>query len=348
MTKKTGLFILGCVLLARLAVAAASSHPDLATADWSVNAPHSLAKDPPSNEAVWNFITHFWGKSWGGVGNLCSFGFANLRHSGELSLVAVYDAGGNAGCNDLSVFDKGPAGVEEYSDKGGLAATDIKEVVRDINSDGHFELVAPFGAASYCGQDWPIVYAWTGNGYTNVSSRYPRYYQNWLASLKQEITLQEERERLAQATPAPSAANGIVTTMPWQSGSSTAAPASVHPMQLQQPEAAPSASPEVDAASQLDVDCKLAQAAKIERFLGSKDAGMLDAIRWASSDDPQERMLAAQVFADMGTSEALKYEQTLSHDADPKVAKLASRKLRHWGEDDPYYAATFDRESPAN
>jgi hypothetical protein len=48
----------------------------------------------------------------------------------------------------------------------------------------------------------------------------------------------------------------------------------------------------------------------------------------------------------MGASEALRYEQTLSHDADPKVAKLAGRWVRHWGKRDSYNAPTFDRVTP--
>jgi hypothetical protein len=152
--------------------------------------------------------------------------------------------------------------------------------------------------------------------------------------------------RVAQPTTTSSGANGIVVANPWQSGSTPARRPSVYSMQTEQLETAASGSPEVEAASRLDIDDKQAQAAKIERFLGSKNAGMLDAIRWANSDDPQERTLATQVFADIGASEALRYEQTLSHDADTKVAKLATRKVRHWGEDDAYYAATFGRVTP--
>ena len=350
MTKKIGLLSLLC-LLAQATAAAASPQPNLASADWAVNAPHSLAKDPPSSEAIWNLMNHLWGNDRIGVilGKLCSFRFVDLRNTGELSLVTVYDWGGTSDCDQLSIYDKGPTDIEEHYYSGGLASTDIKSVVKDIKDDGHFELVAPLGAASYCDEDWPSVYAWTGNGYTNVSSRYPKYYRSWLASLKKEIAkLERERVRLAQATPAPSVANGFVIANPWHSGSAPAPPPSVYPMQPEQPEALPAVSPEVEGASQLDIDCKQAQAAKIERFLGSKDAGMLDAIRWASSNNPHERTLAAQVFADIGTPEALKYVRTLSHDADTQAATPASRMVKHWGENDPYYAPTFDRKSPDN
>ena len=108
-------------------------------------------------------------------------------------------------------------------------------------------------------------------------------------------------------------------------------------MQPEGPEQAPSVSPDIE------IDNKQAEAAKIERFLGAKDADMLDAIRWANSDDRDERTLAAQVFAEIGTPEALRYEQTLGHDADRKVAQLASGKLKHWGQDNPYGGGKFNR-----
>jgi len=363
-TKKPGLFILACVLPA-LTIAAASPPPKFASYDWSVNAPHNLRAQPPSNQAVWLFINRLGDPSLdaseigAGDGKLCWFRFVDLSRSGKLSLVAVYDGGGTADCNDLTVFDKTSAGMEMYDYSGAFAPTDIN-VVKDINSDGQFELVvfdrlAPLGWGLDWTDEWPSVYACTGNGYTNVSSQYPRYYRTWLVSLKKEIaTLERQRESDAQATPEPSEANRFVIQInPWRSGSAPASPRSVHPMQ---PEAAPSVLPEAEtaaqrdaqAAEQLDIDCKHAQAAKIERFLGSKDAGMLDAIRWANSNDPRERKLAAQVFADIGTSGALKYEQTLSHDADTDLAKLASRWVKHWGEDNSYEAPAFDRKLPDN
>ena len=347
MTKKAGVLILGCLLAARIAAAANTPEPDLASADWTVAAQHNLAKRQPPSEAVWKFMTHYWGDAWIEQGKLCSFRFVDLRHSGELSLLAIYDWGGTIDCGHLGIFDKVSGRIEEFDYNGApLRDDDVKRVLRDLRGDGRLELVVrPYAVVT--GEDlWPSIYAWTGAGYTNVSSRYPKYYRTWLASLKKKIAkLKAKRERLARATYPP--ANGFVNTHGfWQSGSAPAPPASVHPMQPEQPGAEPSVAPEVEAASRHEIDDKEAQAAKIERFLGSKDAGMLDAIRWANSRDPHERRLAARVFADMGTAEALKYEQALSRDADPKVAKLASTNLRYWGKEDPYSVGTFDLTTP--
>ena len=112
-------------------------------------------------------------------------------------------------------------------------------------------------------------------------------------------------------------------------------------MAPEQPERAVTTEPEPD----YELDAKLALAAKVERFLGSKDAGMLDAMRWANSSDPQERILAAQVFADMATPDTLTYEQTLSRDTDRTVAAFASRQIKYWGSDNPYKARNgFERQ----
>jgi hypothetical protein len=76
-----------------------------------------------------------------------------------------------------------------------------------------------------------VIYAWTGSGYSDVSSQYKDYYKEQL-----------------------------------------------------QPSQAPFAS---------DQDgCEKAATAKIQRFLGSHNAGVDDAIKWAKSNDRNEREFA--------------------------------------------------------
>jgi hypothetical protein len=82
----------------------------------------------------------------------------------------------------------------------------------------------------------------------------------------------------------------------------------------------------------------------MERFLGiSKDAGMLDAIRWSSSDDPVEREFATWTFDDISTPEAREYERTLSRDSDQDVASSAKAELKDWGE--PEQPRSFERQT---
>jgi hypothetical protein len=348
-TWKAGLLLVGFLLVTRLAFAATPLKSEFAAGRWSVNDPHNLAKYPPPKKAVWFFISKLGdplidaSDLTPGNGELCSFRFVNLRHSGKLSLVAVYDGGGTASCNNLTIYDMTSAGIESYDYNGALVSEDRK-VVKDISNDGYFEIVPydrlmPLGENLDWIDEWPSIYAWTGNGYTNVSSHYPEYYRTWLASLKKEIVkLDRERAHVAHESAAEIAhnrvviGNGVVVTNNF--------------FVQKEPEAAQSVSPQMEAAPAIDIDRLQAQAAKIERFLDSKNAGLLDVIRWAHSKYPEERKLAAQVLADINTPEALKYEQTLSRDTDPDIAKLASAKAKYWNEQTPYKAATFERSTP--
>jgi hypothetical protein len=339
-TWKAGLLLVGFLLVTRLAFAATPLKSEFAAGRWSLNDPHNLAKYPPAKNAVWKMMTQFWGDAWVDQGKLCSFRFVDLRHSGVLSLVAIYDWGGRLDCSDLTIFEKGSSGIEGFDFSGPpLLDDNVKEVVKDLRGNGDLQLVVRTYSVP-TGEDlWPSIYAWTGNGYTNVSSHYPEYYRKWLASLKKEIVkLDRERAHFAHESAAEIAhnrvviGNGVVVTNNF--------------FVQKEPEVAQSISPQMEAAPGIDIDRLQAQAAKIERFLDSKNAGLLDAVRWATSKYPEERKLAAQVFADINTPEALKYEQTLSRDTDPEVAKLAGAKAKYWNEQTPYKAATFERSTP--
>jgi len=75
-------------------------------------------------------------------------------------------------------------------------------------------------------------------------------------------------------------------------------------------------------------DCRKIETAKIERFLGrSPDAGLDYAIALSKSAEWRDRMLAAQVFADIGTAEAIKDLHALSRDPENAVARTAEKVL---------------------
>src|ERR1019366_850400 len=76
-----------------------------------------------------------------------------------------------------------------------------------------------------------------------------------------------------------------------------------------------------------NADCVKAEAAKIQRFLGSPDAGMNYAIEWVNSDNPSTRDFASEVLFDMGTPEAIRYLETLSKDTNSMVAGSAKNYL---------------------
>jgi hypothetical protein len=352
------------------AVTAAAQPPldDLKRADWSVEALHDLAHNPPSKEAVWSFIGHLPGRV-PDLGKLCDFHFVDLRGQGTLSLVVSDDAGGRVDCNDAEIFDKTAAGIEQYLQPGYLDTPGAE----DINGDGRFEVIVYDTAAieyggdtdgtildcdtcRTCEESWPIVYAWTGSGYTEVSTQYPKYYERELASVKKQIAAIDEAEAAAHR-PAPVVAPAVQVPVgaevgvfnhggAFGGGFGASGSQQIATRQQQQTlESAPAASSTPDDAEPPDeneLDCLKAEAAKLERFLGrSKDAGMDDAIRWANSNDSGEREFASSVLPQIGTAEALRYEQTLSRDSQPDVAESAKEELKDWGK--PETPAAFDR-----
>jgi hypothetical protein len=345
---------------------AAGSDVDLSKADWSVNAPHDLAHSPPSEGAVRSFL-RYMANSVGGITNqVCDVQFADLKHNGTLSLVLGDDGGGTADCNYSEIFDKNDGRFDEYF----LDAYIDTPGADDINGDGRFEVIVDGiaarenvgdyygkGTSPYCNmcltctEYWPRVYAWTGSGYTEVSSQYPKYYQHELASVKKQIAAIYAAETAARLpAPAPTFPMHLsMATSPgyWSSGTSEGKQFGVVEQQqtLSQPVATSSPTPEAaEPPDPNDLDCLKAEAAKIERFLGiSKDSGMSDAIEWANSHDPAQRDFTTEVLSDIGTAEALNYEQTLSRDSDPDVAKSAKSELESWGQAET--PNTFDLES---
>jgi hypothetical protein len=352
----TNLFLISLVNLLG-ASSAAASQQDLRSADWSVNASHNLADYPPSSDQVWKFMNDVWIQTSGS--RLCSFRFVDLRRLGELSLVAVI-GGNNTGpdCTEVAVIDKDANQFELYV----LAAagnSDLARIIKNLNGDGHFELVVDdpllYEGTKYpgtCMVLWPRVYAWTGSGYTEVSSQYPKYYEGELRSINQKIATIKSAEAATPAVSSSAPISGVAGPMSesmtghWKSTSEDPQVANVNPL----PEATPG--PAANSASSEnasmpytgDLDCLKVEAAKMERFLNaSKDAGMADAIRWANSDNPDQREFAVWIFGELRTPEALQYEQTLSGDSDRDVADFAKTKIKDW--DKPKPPASFERLS---
>jgi len=275
---------LRCVFASSLWAAQAG----LAAADWSVKSPHSLAANPPSDDAVIALEEKLTSEA--GKLRVCSSHFADLRHSGNLSLVVATSDG--RFCS-LSIIDRTAHSFELYSVD--LAHFSDGPEVDDLAGNGNLELIVDTDLTGYqggtgpCVATWPVIYAWTGSGYADVSRQYKGYYEQKLESLKKQIAV------LSSATE-----------------------------QVRAPAAAiPPSAPDV-----ADADCIEAEAAKIERFLGiSRDAGMTDAIKWANSDDPNEREFAADVLEDIGTPGAIEHLRTLSNDTNLEVASAAKTFL---------------------
>jgi hypothetical protein len=148
-------------------------HSCAASSDWSVSSAHSLASNPPLTDVVQGFVNCAFG---GDGGHVCQFRFADLRHSGNLSLITVIDAGGKGGCNGIDIFDKTGSGFEHYSNNAN-SEDNLSDSILDINHDGNPKLVL-YGSLVYgpltsapsrligCDAEWPMLFAWTGKGYS--------------------------------------------------------------------------------------------------------------------------------------------------------------------------------------
>jgi hypothetical protein len=352
MNKKTAAAVvvgLACFLSPPVFAQKPTSKLDLVTADWSVKSAHNLASNPPPTDRVQAFVNRAFGTD---LAHICAFRFADLRHCGNLSLVVDIDAGGKGGCNDTHIFDKTPSGFEEYSTMG-ILDENLRNSVSDINHDGNLELVIypipfygpPTSSPSRlfgCDNMWPMIFAWTGSGYTDVSSRYRGYYARYLKSLKKRIAANSaapsKHWRPTKVQPSSPTARdskvvssyGVFSTGPEVEGREFASV----PEEVPPPATAPPSGPDPD------YDCLRIEAAKAEAFLGiHSDATMSDAIKASESNDPDERAVAAAVLSYIGTPEAKADLKVLAADSDPAVAKYATERLSY-RQDPAGYAVT--------
>ncbi|HEY9156673.1 HEAT repeat domain-containing protein [Candidatus Binatus sp.] len=286
-----------------------------------------MASNPPSDDAVLAFLHEITDGGELFQLGICSSQFADLRHSGNLSLVVSYSDGRNC---QLSVIDKTPSGFESYA----APARPGSWEVRDLAGNGQFQLVVATEFTSYlgamhCVAIWPVIYAWTGKGYTDVSSQYTSYYEQELAALKEQIAAHSEEAQAPAASQTPGSVAHRIPVLITRMSTTESSPASSNGVGAAQvvpappPSPSPAASPAVTLTGSLD--CAKAEAAKIERFLGiDKDAGMADAIKWADSDNPYQREFAASVLGDIGTPDAVEQLRTLSRDPNRVVAAGAN------------------------
>jgi hypothetical protein len=164
----------------------------LASSDWSVKASPNLASNPPHKKIVNSFLRSIMDSYKELDGVVCSLRFADLRHDGNLSLVAGTDTSGRMLCSEVYIVDKTASGFEIF--QGGFssgAGTHVASSIQDIRGDGNFQYVADWVLGTIQGQctvTWPVIYAWTGSGYTNVSSQFKDFYRQKLDALNSKIS----------------------------------------------------------------------------------------------------------------------------------------------------------------
>ena len=189
-----------CYLVAWSSCAlAASSAPtpgsSLALSDWSVKASPNLAVKPPPANVVDAFIQteDTLAIGYSEALKVCSFKFADLRHDGKLSLVAGTDGSGRGLCRQIDIVDKDRSGFQMYGVTGSIGVgVDVAARIKDIRRNGNLQLVVDEDftidqGSAQCAASWPVIYAWTGGNYANVSAQFRDFYQQKLASLLAEI-----------------------------------------------------------------------------------------------------------------------------------------------------------------
>jgi hypothetical protein len=179
--------------------------PPLSSYNWAVTASPNLATHPPPVETIQKFVGQplFKGESIGNAA-VCSFAFADLRHAGNLTLLVTLYDGGHGGCGSLYIIDRSAVGFQMHEGFNNLyGVDDVNQVVRDLNNDGKLELVfdrefTDYEGANHCFATWPVIYAWDGSNYANVSAQ-PRFRPFYQQELKRC-----SRERVTSATKRPS------------------------------------------------------------------------------------------------------------------------------------------------
>lgn len=327
------LLVFSLSFLPVFAQAGIANPPPLATDDWSVNSPHSLALNPPSPDRVCGFMDTAYG---GFIGHICDFRFADLRHSGNLSLIVSNDGGGTADCNYTTIFDKTPAGFEMCDlDRYPEVYFSKDDGVEDINQDGNSELVVWTWIGlptSEMGEEcsWPRIFAWTGNGYSEVTAHYKNFYEKFLNSLQQQLATEYAPGEVRTPQPAETPAQMVGGWSQSGSGpdqSATASPAAGFILPLQQMQEK-NREPEPEPTEKPDYDCLRIEAAKTENLLGRQSTGMMTwAVKAQASNDPYQRKLSAVVLSYIRTPEAMMRLRELGSDTDKSVAEDAKDLL---------------------
>lgn len=273
---------------------------ELAKRDWSVKAPDSLARHPPSNESVSALLEELSGSD-----GVDSVQFADLHHSGTFSMV-VEQGATRCGGPGVVIVDRTPGGFEIYkTEEEGRPQDD--DLIEDINQDGNFEVVLDTSYIFHECVSWdtvfPVIYAWTGTKYSNVTNRFQKFYRRKLEQLKSKLAASDAKQKTL-----------AVCRKVWASGEHD---------------------PRCDPASLALTDDDgneenwRIEAAAIERMLGLRaNAGLDYASELSHSDDWGDRLLAAQILDDIQTAEARSYLVTLSRDHCRLVASAAQQGLK--------------------
>ncbi len=183
----------------------------LASLDWSVKASPNLSSHPPSPKELVRFVASIENGVTGdtllgveGGTYICSFGFADFRQSGNLSLIVGIGVVNRPSCRQIEVIDKTGAGFDLYQSGGSTGSgDDIPSKIKDLKHDGNVEFLLETGLGSLtdrCSAKWTSIYAWERDNYRNVSDRFPQYYRDRLGSLKKVLSRPSSPDSAGRST----------------------------------------------------------------------------------------------------------------------------------------------------
>lgn len=166
--------------------------------DWSSKASPNLAETKFSTKDIERFVASLdkstddetiLGEPGGTY--VCSFGFADLRHNGVLSLAVGFGVTDRPSCNTVTIINRTSSGFQLYS-SGGVtgSASDIPSCIKDLRHDGNLQFAYDYGLTVFpqqCVANWTTIFAWTGSNYTNVSDRFKEFYRERLKLLSKVI-----------------------------------------------------------------------------------------------------------------------------------------------------------------
>jgi len=172
----------------------------------------------------------------------------------------------------------------------------LKHDIKDIDGDGSFEIITKNVLAESTGHvtcvQWPRIYKWDGQGYTEASRDFPEYYRKIVRNLDTNL---DQLSKVDLEELAKSDKMSKEELAKWQQFRI----ADVHVAQF-----------------------------KAKQLLGEEKAGFDHAVQWSSSTERELRRNAVTVFAGIMDRKSRQYLQKLAKDSDSTVALSAGVALK--------------------